>query len=249
MSPAAGPVPDAGRGLAVDVQDLSRVFGVRRALDRLDLEIPEGEFLTLFGPNGAGKTTLIKILARLARPSSGTVRVFGTDLHGAESEAARRRIGLVGHASFVYAGLSARENLMFYSRMHGVPDPEARSRELLSEMGLAEREDDPVATFSRGMQQRLSIARALVHDPDLVLLDEPYTGLDPNASDLLSGRLREIHSRGRTILMTSHDLALGHQLSTRFVILHRGRATVDSRPEKMDAAELARLYRERVAGG
>ena len=234
---------------AIQVQRLSRVFGVRRALDRLDLTVPLGEFLTVFGPNGAGKTTLIKILSHLARPTEGRVEIFGHLLLGDSGEEARRRMGLVGHASFLYAGLTARENLEFYARMHGVREPRDRASELLDDMGLREREGDPVATFSRGMQQRLSIARALVHDPDLLLLDEPYTGLDPHASDLLSGLLQHIHGQGRTVLMTSHDLALGRRLSTRFVVLNRGRIVLDARPDEIPQADLERLYRERVEAG
>ncbi|MGD8376857.1 MAG: heme ABC exporter ATP-binding protein CcmA [Acidobacteriota bacterium] len=247
MAEARPPAPPAPREAeAIHVEGLSRVYGARRALDGLDLTVNHGEFLTLFGPNGAGKTTFIKILARLARPSSGLVRLFGKDLLGDDGERARERIGLVGHASFLYAGLSARENLEFYARMHDVADPTGRTTELLEQMGLLEREGDRVASFSRGMQQRLSIARALVHDPDLVLLDEPYTGLDPHAADLLSRRLQSIHAQGRTVLMTSHDLALGRRLSTRFVVLFRGRVALDARPEDVAEEELARQYRQRV---
>jgi heme exporter protein A len=236
----------ADPGTAIRIEGLSRVYGARRALDRLDLTVARGEFLTLFGPNGAGKTTLIRILARLARPSAGRVFLFGDDLLGEDGERARARLGLVGHASFLYGGLTARENLEFHARMHGVADPAGSCGRLLETMGLREREDDPVAAFSRGMQQRLSIARALVHEPDLLLLDEPYTGLDPQASDLLSELLRRIHGQGRTVLMTSHDLALGRRLSTRVAILFRGRVVLDGRTDEVGEAELARLYRERV---
>ena len=241
--PGAGP---ATTDPAVRVQGLSRTFGARSAVDGVDLELARGEFLTVFGPNGAGKTTLIKMLAHLARPTRGEVEIFGRALKGETGEEARGLMGLVGHATFVYAGLTARENLEFYARMYGVADPRGRATELLEQMGLLDREDDTVGTFSRGMQQRLSIARALVHDPDLLLLDEPYTGLDPHAAELLSERLRGIHQRGKTVVMTSHDLALGRSLSTRFLVLVRGKVVLDGRPDEIAADELARIYRKRV---
>jgi heme exporter protein A len=153
---------------------------------------------------------------------------------------------MVGHASFLYAGLTARENLLFQARMFGVPDPEARCGSLLAELGLADREGDPAGTFSRGMLQRLSIARALVHDPDLLLFDEPYTGLDPLGAERLSQRLAGMHREGRTIIITTHDLELGHRLATRLAVLHRGRWALDARPAEVAAADLARLYRERL---
>jgi len=238
--------PDAGAPYAVDARGLVRRFGARRVLDALDLAVPAGEFVCLLGPNGAGKSTLLRLLARLGRPTAGTIRIFGVDLHGEACDRARGRIGMVGHASFLYAGLTARENLMFQARMFGVADPGRRCATLLSEVGLAEREADPVGTYSRGMLQRLSIARALVHDPDLLLFDEPYTGLDPVAAEQLSQRLAGIHRRGRTIVMTTHDLTLGHRLATRLLVLHRGRFTLDARPAEIPVADLARLYQERM---
>ena len=232
---------------AVRTRGLTRVFGLRRALDGVDLDVPPGEFLTLFGPNGAGKTTLLKILCRLSRPTSGEVSILGVDLRGDSGDETLGRIGLVGHASLLYAGLSARENLTFYGRLYGVADPGGRALELLDQVDLRDRADDAVGTFSRGMLQRLSIARALVHDPELLLLDEPYTGLDPGASELLSDRLQEIHTSGRTILMTSHDLALGRKLSTRFMVLAGGRIALDGRPGDLDEEALRRAYREAVS--
>ena len=239
-------MPPEAAPLAVEARGLVRRFGARLALNGVDLQLPAGEFLCLFGPNGAGKSTLLRLLARLGRPTAGSIRIFGVDLHGEACDQARGRIGMVGHASFLYAGLTALENLLFQARMFRVADPESRCAELLGEIGLADRESDPVGTFSRGMLQRLSIARALVHDPDLLLFDEPYTGLDPQAADLLSQRLAAIHRQGRTIIMTTHDLALGHRLGTRLLVLHRGRWALDARPAEVAAADLARLYQERL---
>jgi len=238
--------PEAATAHAVEVRGLSRRFGVRLALNGVDLTLPAGEFLCLFGPNGAGKSTLLRLLARLSRPTAGSIRIFGVDLYGEACDQARARLGMVGHASFLYAGLTARENLLFQARMFRVADPGPRCAALLGELGLADRANDPVGTFSRGMLQRLSIARALVHDPDLLLFDEPYTGLDPLAADLLSQRLAGMHRQGRTIVMTTHDLELGHRLATRLLVLHRGRWALDARPDQVAAGDLARLYQERL---
>jgi heme exporter protein A len=233
---------------AVEVRDLHRRFGDRPALRGLELQVARGEFVTIFGPNGAGKSTLIKILARLSRPSSGHVAVLGAELGSDEGEAVRSRVGLMGHLSYLYLGLTGLENLVFYARMYGVPEPHRRALTLLEELDLADRRDDLVRTYSRGMLQRLSAARALVQDPDLLLLDEPFTGLDPSAAELLSDLLRRMHSRGRTVLLTTHDLGLGRSLCTRFLILVRGKVALDATPEETDEQELGRVYRHHTQG-
>jgi heme ABC exporter ATP-binding subunit CcmA len=233
---------------AVVTAALSRRFGARRALDGLDLSVQQGEFLTLFGPNGAGKSTLIKILARLVRPSAGTVQVFGIDLQGSNAATVQPRIGLMTHDSLLYHGLSGRENLLFYASMYGVEDRSARCDELLERLGLRDRGDDLIRTYSRGMQQRLSVARALVQDPDLLLLDEPFTGLDPSASELLCEILEHMRARGRTVLLTTHDLAVGHRLGSRCVILARGRLAFESSLDRISADDLEKIYRQHVEG-
>jgi ABC-type multidrug transport system ATPase subunit len=238
--------PEPAAAPAVEARGLSRRFGARAALAGIDLLLRAGEFACVFGPNGAGKSTLLRLLARLSRPTAGSIRIFGVDLHGESCDRARARIGMVGHASFVYAGLTVRENLIFQARMFGVADASARCDSLLAELGLTDREGDPAGTLSRGLLQRLAIARALVHDPDLLLFDEPYTGLDPLAAELLSQRLGGLHRQGRTIILTTHDLALGHRLATRLLVLHRGRWALDARPDEVAAADLARLYQERL---
>jgi heme exporter protein A len=234
---------------AVEVRGLHRSFGGRPALQGLDLTVRRGEFLTIFGPNGAGKSTLIRILSRLVRPNRGEVSVLGEDLYTDAGASIPSRIGLMGHLSFLYTGLTGLENLVFFARMYGVERPEARARHLLEELDLADRGDDLVRGYSRGMLQRLSAARALVQDPDLLLLDEPYTGLDPSASDLLSALLGRMHSRGRTVMLTSHDLALGRRLCTRFLILARGRVVLEATPGEVSEEELEELYRRRVGEG
>ncbi len=243
VPPASNAAPQA-----VEVRDLHRLFGDRPALRGVELSVACGEFLTIFGPNGAGKSTLIKILATLTRPSRGSVAVLGTELGAERSAAVRARIGLMSHLSYLYLGLTGMENLVFYARMYGVAQPRRRARQLLEELDLAERGDDLARTYSRGMLQRLSAARALVQDPDLLLLDEPFTGLDPSAAELLAQLLRRMHSRGRTVLLTTHDLALGRALGTRFLILVHGRVALDSTPQEVDAQQMERLYRQHTQG-
>ena len=189
---------------AIRCEGLAKAFGTRKAVDDLTFELPQGAFLSVFGPNGAGKTTLLRLLATLARPSAGSVAVNGVDLKE-EPDRARASIGLISHNAMLYPDLTAEENLLLYARLYGVPEPERRVVELLDAVGLKHRRLDRVRTFSRGMTQRVSIARALVNDPAVVLLDEPYSGLDPHAIDIfddLIGRVRD----GRTFVMVSHDL-------------------------------------------
>ena len=213
---------------------LVKQFGPRRALDGVDLSVPEGAFLSIFGPNGAGKTTLLRTLALLSRPTRGSLALMGVDALD-EPDELRARIGLISHRSMLYGDLSAQENLEFFSALYrGEPD-RGRIRELLELVELDHRRHDAVRTYSRGMQQRLSIARALVNDPDLVLLDEPYSGLDPHAAELfdeLIARVRE----GRTFIMVSHDLEKGFDLCTHALIMARGQVVVCADKAGIDRA-------------
>jgi len=234
--PGAGAAPVAARGL-------SRRYGPLRALDGVDLDIAPGEFLTIFGPNGAGKTTLLRILASLVRPTGGSLSIFGLDPKAAGDQV-KRRIGLIGHNGFLYGGLTARDNLRFYARLYDLDEIPRRCDALLEEVGLADRADDPVRTFSRGMQQRLSIARALIHDPDLVLLDEPYTGLDQHASRTLRGILEQVRGRGRSVVMVTHHLDEGLEVSTRVSIMSRGRFAFESPTRDLSHAGMQRVYQD-----
>jgi len=230
---------------AIEARGIVRRFGPARAVDGVDLTVRAGEFLTIFGPNGAGKTTLLRVLCGLLKPTAGEVRLLGLPLRD-DPAAAKRRIGLIAHASFLYGGLSARENLLFYARLYGLSDPARRVETLLREVGLAERADDAVRAFSRGMQQRLTIARALLHDPEVVFLDEPYTGLDQQAARMLRGLLDGIRGRGRTVMMVTHYLEEGLELSSRIAIMSRGRI-VDDRPAAgVTRAALEALYASKV---
>src|SRR5512147_1142713 len=168
----------------IEVKRLVKRFGLKTVLRNLDFQVGSGEFVALLGPNGAGKTTFLRILASLSRPSLGEVRVAGYALPG-EAAAVRRRLGVVSHLPLLYGDLTAEENLRFYGRMYAIARLENRITEMLEQIGLAARRRDLVRTFSRGMQQRLAIARAMLHDPQVLLFDEPYTGLDQEASAML----------------------------------------------------------------
>ena len=206
----------------IRLEAVVKQYGLNPVLRGVDLHVAAGEFVTLVGPNGAGKSTLLAIVATLLPPTSGTVRVGGWALPG-QADRVRRHIGLVSHHALLYRDLTAAENLTFYGKLYRLDDPEARALEALRAVGLFSRQRDAVGTFSRGMLQRLTIARATLHEPDVLLLDEPYTGLDQEASRLLDELLRTEAARGRTILMITHDLEHGLGLADRLAILHRGR--------------------------
>ncbi|ACV21822.1 ABC transporter ATP-binding protein [Slackia heliotrinireducens] len=232
---------------AVSVQNLSKVFGTRKALDGVSFELPEGAFLSIFGPNGAGKTTLLRVLSTLSRATGGKAEVLGIDIKE-EPDRARSAIGLISHESMLYPDLTAYENLMFIARLYGIEDPDTRVREMLRAVELDHRRFDQVRTFSRGMTQRLSIARALLNDPQVVFLDEPYAGLDPHAVDIfdtLIGQLRE----GRTFVMVSHDLQKGFDSCTHALMLARGRVVSYSPKQDIEFSEFRQLYLETVGMG
>jgi len=229
--------------LSIVASGLTRRYGPIQALDRIDLRLAKADFLTVLGPNGAGKTTLLKLFACLLRPTSGSLQIFGLD-PAAAPDAVKRRVGMIGHASLLYAGLTARDNLLFYGRLYDVDRPAARAQELLVQVGLSPRADDLVRTFSSGMTQRLAIARALIHDPDLLLLDEPYAGLDREACRILSGILRQERERGRTLVMVTHRTEEALEVSTRFAVLARGRLTCQAQAEGASREALERLYRD-----
>jgi heme exporter protein A len=228
----------------VDVRNLVKTFGPLVALDGVDLSVAPGEFVILVGPNGAGKTTLLRIIATLARPTSGKVQIAGFDAVRAGPEV-RRRIGFLSHRTLLYDDLTAEQNLRFYSRMYDVADGSARVEAILERVGLASRRNDLVRTFSRGMQQRLSVARALLHRPDLLLLDEPYSGLDVLAAESLTALLSELATDGRTVLLTTHDLARAADLGCRVVVLMHGQVVRDLPPAELNATALRAAY----AGG
>lgn len=231
----------------VEVRELTRAFGVRTALDAVTFAIPEGAFLSVFGPNGAGKTTLLRVLTTLLPPTIGAARVCGLDVVEGAVEL-RSRIGLISHNPLLYPDLTAEENLLFFAEMYGIERPRERVRELLEAVELDHRRFDATRTFSRGMLQRLSIARALLHRPDVLFLDEPYSGLDPHAMDILDSLLASIRQH-HTFIMVSHDLDKGLELCTHALILSRGRVVLFERREELDELEFRSTYRSVVGMG
>jgi heme exporter protein A len=206
----------------IQVKNLHKTFGMLEAVAGISFDLEQGSFLTIFGPNGAGKTTLIKILSGLTRPTHGSASVAGYDVLSNEPQL-RRNIGVISHASCLYQDLSALENLIFYAKMYGLDHVKDRAIEALDQVGLKARMYDTVRTFSRGMQQRVSIARAVIHDPSVLFLDEPFTGLDPHGSRELKDFLHSLHTDKRTILMTTHDLNCGLEMGDKVAIQAKGR--------------------------
>ncbi len=231
----------------IKISGLRKSYGSVDALRGIDLNVRLGEFLTLFGPNGAGKTTLLKILSTIVRPTSGKVMIDGLDLQEAHHEI-RRKIGVISHKTYLYGDLTALENLLFYARMYDVEHPVDRAMELIREVGLEGRENHQVRTFSRGMEQRLSIARALIHDPNIIYLDEPYSGLDQHAALILRNLLKKLHTQDRTIIMTTHNITHGLEISDRIVIQLKGKIVFEDRTDNHTVQSFEKVYFEKVGG-
>src|SRR5512134_90956 len=231
----------------ITVKKLVKRFGLKTVLRGVDFEVQPGEVVALLGPNGAGKTTFLRILASLSRPSLGKVNIAGYELPHQAAQV-RARLGVVSHLPLLYGDLTAEENLRFYARMYNVPNYELRMTEVLEMVGLEARRRDLVRTFSRGMQQRLAIGRAVLHDPEVVLFDEPYTGLDQDASSMLDDVLRSVAAKGRTVVMTSHDLARAEDLATRFDILSRGVIGATTTRNGLGNSNLLDFYKRTLAG-
>jgi heme exporter protein A len=220
-------------GAAVAASGLTKRFGAAVALAGLDLQLAAGASLAVLGPNGAGKSTLLRLIAGLTRPTAGSLTIDDERAHGRE---VRARVGYIGHATLLYPALTAHENLLFVGRMHGVTDPAGRAEALLAEEGLAAVADRTVGGFSRGMAQRVAIARGLMHDPAIVLLDEPFTGLDRRAAERLTGRLERLRGAGRTLVLVTHEIARAARLSDAALVLNGGHVVHESRGEMAPAA-------------
>ena len=210
---------------ALEAIQLSKYYGEQPALRQVEFGLRPGEVLVLLGPNGAGKTTLLHLLALLAPATSGSVRIGGVEMAGAARLAAKASIGLLSHQTFLYEELTARENLEFFARLYGLSDRAARVERQLEAAGLAEVGDQLVRHFSRGMRQRLALGRAFLHEPDLALLDEPFTGLDESATRALCDLVARWRAAGRTIVFSSHDQRQALELATTVLVLERGRMT------------------------
>ena len=232
---------------AITTSKLSKVFGNRKAVDNVTFDLPKGAFLSIFGPNGAGKTTLLRVLSTLSRATSGSAALMDIDIKE-EPDKVRDHIGLISHNSMLYMDLTAEENLLFAARLYGVENPEERVLELLEAVELKHRRLDTVRTFSRGMTQRLSIARALIHDPDVVFLDEPYSGLDPHAVEIFDGLIDQVRE-SRTFVMVSHDLQKGFSMCSHALVLAKGRIVAFDEKENLDFDEFSQIYRATVGMG
>ena len=220
-------------GTAIKADGLTKVFGQRRALDKVSFELPEGAFLSIFGPNGAGKTTLLRILSTLSRSTSGSAQVLGYDLKENPGDL-RAFIGFISHKPLLYLDLSAEENLLLTARLYGVENPEQRVSELLATVELTARRHDIVRTFSRGMTQRLSIARALVHNPQMVFLDEPYSGLDPHAVRIFDELLLKIRQQGEQVDSAHGDGSAPGDGSPESQATHENRPRELNRPHELN---------------
>ncbi len=229
----------------IQVEKLEKTFGVLKAVDGISFTLNRGAFLTIFGPNGAGKTTLIKMLSGLTRPTHGSAKVAGFDI--TESDARmRKNIGVISHSTGLYGDLTALENLLFYGRMYGLQDVRDRAVQALDEVGLKNRMHDRTRTFSRGMQQRVSIARAVLHEPSVLFLDEPFTGLDPHGSNVLKDYLHTLHTKNRTLIMTTHDLACGLEMGDTIAVQVRGRFARLEKADALDQNRFEALYFETI---
>ena len=231
----------------IKIEGLTKNYGVNAVLRGVNLHVRPGEFLSLVGPNGAGKTTLMRIVASLLKQSGGSVRVGGWPLPK-RADRVRRHIGLVSHQSLLYGDLTAAENLAFFTRLYQLDNAEERIINALKTVGLAARQRDPVRSFSRGMIQRLTLARATLHEPDVLLFDEPYTGLDQEATQLLDELLRSETEKGRTIFMITHDLTRGLNLCDRIAILSRGKIALIVEREEVSPSEFLEIYNELTRG-
>ena len=226
----------------IEVHHLVKRFGMKVVLRGLEFTVEPGEFVALLGPNGAGKTTFLRILSSLSRATLGQVTIAGYSLPH-QAAAVRRQLGVVSHLPLLYGDLTAEENLRFYGRMYGLAGLSQRITEVLEIVGLSERRRDLVRTFSRGMQQRLTIARAIIHGPEVLLLDEPHTGLDQDACDMLDMVLGGVAKSGHTVVMTSHDLARAAGLASRFDVLTNGTIRTSAWAKDLPQDGLLAFYR------
>lgn len=232
-------MPDAAP--LIETRALSKAFGYRAVLKKLDFSVARGAFVALLGPNGSGKSTLLRLLCGLSQPTAGTITVGGWSLPG-EAAAVRAQIGMVGHKALLYESLTAQENLRFFGQLYNITLTSEEIDTRLDNVGLKKHANQIVRTFSRGMQQRLSIARALLHNPAVLLFDEPYTGLDQDAAAMLDELLLAAHAEGRTIIMSTHQLDRAARLAERVVILARGSIGYDGAPLLPDGTPLSTHY-------
>jgi len=238
---------NGNQAAVIEAESLVRAFGDRRAVDGVSLRVHSGETLALFGPNGAGKTTLLRLLGGLLKPEGGSARVGGEKVPGGAD--VRRQVGLISHRTLLYDALTARENVEFFARLYRVASPREAAARALERMKIAERSDTPVRALSRGMKQRVSVARATVHSPTVILADEPFTGLDASGARALSALLAELRESGSAVVLVTHNIEEGLSLATHAAIMHRGRLVRTDERKSFDAGDYASSYRELVTAG
>jgi len=228
----------------VEVSGVTRMFGRRRAVDGVDLRLSEGDCVALFGPNGAGKTTLLRLIAGLLKPTKGSIQVGGQSLR--DNAPARGLLGLISHQSMLYSALTKRENVEFAARLYGIADPRAAATKALERMRIADRADAPVRSLSRGLQQRVSIARAIVHEPRVVLLDEPYTGLDAAGGAALTEMLLSLRGDGAALVLVTHNVEEGLAVATQAAVMLGGRIVRRDDARSIDQRAFQSDYRGMV---
>lgn len=248
MTSSSTPRPDIAPDVfALRVSGIEKRFGARRVLKSVGFELPQGASLVIFGPNGAGKTTLLRILSTLDRPSKGSCEALGLS-YKEQVDKVRGCIGFITHNPMLYLDLTARENLVLFARLYGVDDPDKAADEMLSLVELKHRANDKVRGFSRGMTQRIAIARAFINDPRIVFLDEPYSGLDPHAAGIVDRMLAESRQR-RTLVTVSHSLESGFAQASHVLLLAKGRQVMFSEQSQLDYDEFKNVYYEQVGVG
>lgn len=237
--------PEGGVSGNVIAENVTKSFGNIQALSGVDLRVKSGEFLTIFGPNGAGKTTLIKLLSTLTKPTSGKLIIANHDIKK-DPDKVRGLIGVISHDPYLYGSLSALENIKFFASLYGIPHAKEKVIDVIKQVGLESRMHDLVRTFSRGMQQRLAVARAIIHEPKILLLDEPYTGLDQHGGRIFRDLLKWLKSHNRTIIMTTHDLPEGLEFSNRVAILDRGKIVYEGDTGGVEITRFKEIYFEKI---
>lgn len=241
-------MPSEHGGAPVSARGLAKSFGAIPILRGIDLDVAGGEVVAVLGPNGAGKSTLLRILAGAMRPSAGWLAICGAECFPARpSPATLSRVGFVGHDPLVYRDLTPRQNLAFFARAHRLDDPAQRAGAALERAGIAAAGNRPTHQLSRGMLQRLALARATLHDPEVLLLDEPFTGLDPDGAAHLEREIADARARGRAVVAITHDFAQAARIATRAVLVTRGRVALDRSPVPPEQ-ELSAAFRPATGG-
>ena len=229
----------------IHIENLSKSFGFKKVLDGININLDKGDFVTLFGPNGAGKTTLIRILATIIKGDEGSISISGYDMKK-EVQSIRSEIGLLTHENFLYQNLSVSENLNFFARIYKIKNPEESISEKLNRIGIYSKKNELVRNLSSGMKQRASIARSLIHDPNIVLLDEPFVGLDIEGAEYLLQILCDLKNENKTVIVTTHDLKLGLHECNKVIVIHKGKIRLNEAIDNIDVSDFEITYKSLI---